>query len=122
MSQGSSTPLPTRAHNPSAMSTAVPSPTSSVIDLEINHGVIIRDAEIDDPDVAEDEEQVGGVFTGSPEGSEERKKTLREQLRKTLSSKDISTPHRLFVFISVAVIYQIQTLPNTPEYAFLNHL
>ncbi|GJJ13285.1 hypothetical protein Clacol_007536 [Clathrus columnatus] len=91
MSQGSSTPLPSRVYNPSTMSTTVPSPTSSVINLNLNDGLIIHDAEADNQDVAEDEEQVGGIFTGSSEDSEQRKKILREQLRKTLSSKDLST-------------------------------
>lgn len=106
------------------MSTAVPSPTSSVIDLRLdNNALIIRDAEDNDPDVAEDEEQVGGIFTGSSEDSEERKKALREQLRRTLNSKDSSTLRRLSMSSLNRVIYHLtQTLLHLSERVFPNLL
>jgi len=68
-----------------------PSPGSSVINLDMNEGILVRDADIEDAEVAETDEQIEGVFAESSADGEERKKQLRDQLRKTLKREDTST-------------------------------
>lgn len=92
VSQATLTALPPRLHVTAATSTAISSPTSSVLNADMSEGIILRDADEEDPDVAESEEQVEGVFAESTEDGEERKKVLREHLRRSLSRKDTSTP------------------------------
>ena len=92
MSQATLTALPARLRVTAVTSTALSSPTSSVLNVDLNEGVILRDPDEDDADIAESEEQVEGVFAESKEDGEERKKVLRDHLRRSLSRKDTSTP------------------------------
>ncbi|KAF8527468.1 DUF254-domain-containing protein [Hysterangium stoloniferum] len=64
------------------------SPGSSVLNLDLTEGIILRDVDAEDsPDVGETDEQIEGVFAESSEDGEERKKLLRDQLRNTLKTK-----------------------------------
>lgn len=82
--------LPPRLHVSAQASTAVSSPASSVYNVDLTEGILLRDP--DTEDVAESEEQVEGVFADSQENGEERKKMLRDNLRRSLSRKNTSTP------------------------------
>ena len=90
VSQATITTVPPRIHGSNTMSRA-PSPGSSVINLDMNEGILVRDADIEDAEVAETDEQIEGVFAESSADGEERKKQLRDQLRKTLKREDTST-------------------------------
>ncbi|KAF8582823.1 DUF254-domain-containing protein [Ramaria rubella] len=64
------------------------SPAPSIPNVDVNDGIILRDADEEDADVAESEDQVEGEFAESNEDGEQRKKMLRDQLRRTLSRQD----------------------------------
>jgi hypothetical protein len=86
-SQSTLTALPPRLH----VTTSTSSPASSVFNVDLNEGIILRDPD-EDADITESEEQVEGIFAESKESGEERKKILRDQLRRSLSRKATSTP------------------------------
>lgn len=63
-----------------------------MLNVDMSEGIILRDPDEEDAEVAESEEQVEGVFARSKEDGEERKKILRDSLRRSLSHKNTSTP------------------------------
>ncbi|PFH53895.1 hypothetical protein AMATHDRAFT_186512 [Amanita thiersii Skay4041] len=72
----------------------VGSSASSVLEIDINEGILIQDADQKDDTVESDDVTVTG-HVEQPNSSEENKRTLRDQLRKTLSqSKPVHSATR----------------------------
>ncbi|KAF8526161.1 hypothetical protein JB92DRAFT_1185825 [Gautieria morchelliformis] len=87
-SQSTLTALPPRLH----VTTSTSSPASSVFNVDLNEAIILRDPDEEDAEITESEEQVEGIFAESKETGEERKKILRDHLRRSLKRKATSTP------------------------------
>lgn len=78
---------------------ALDSSSSSVTNLDLNsEGILLQDTDAD-VEVADSEEVMGRVETSA--GEEASKKTLRDQLRKTLSQRR-SRPGKLIFVIDLA--------------------
>lgn len=88
VSQSTLSAVPPRLH---ATPTTPSSAASSVINLDLTESILLRDAN-DDDDVAENDELIEGVFAAATEDGEQRKKTLRDSLRRTLSRRDPGMP------------------------------
>lgn len=56
--------------------------------MELTESILLRDADKEEADVVENEELVEGVFGSSVGDGDDRKKNLRDQLRRTLSRRD----------------------------------